>query len=71
MSHPQSLAHRVASPVPPCFLSIQRYPFFEEAVIRPVGRQRFHDVKPAVMGDDAVVAQVIRQICDLRETLII
>ena len=37
----------------------------QEAVIRPVGRQRFHNVKPAVMGDDAVVVQIIRQICDL------
>ena len=48
---------------------MQRYPFFEETVIRPVGRQRFHNVKPAVMGDDAVVVQIIHQICDLRETL--
>ena len=43
--------------------------FFEETVIRPVGRQRLHDVEPAVMGDDAVVVQIIHQICDLRETL--
>ena len=41
--------------------------FFEETVIRPVGRQRLHDVKAAVMGDDAVVVQIIHQICDLRE----
>ena len=41
----------------------------QAAVIRPVGRQRLHDVKAAVMGDDAVVVQIIRQICDLRETL--
>ena len=41
----------------------------QEAVIRPVGRQRLHDVKAAVMGDDAVVVQIIHQICDLRETL--
>ena len=48
---------------------MQRYPFFEEAVIDPVGRQWLHDVEPAVMGDDAVVVQIIHQICDLRETL--
>lgn len=48
---------------------MQRYPFFEETVIDPVGRQRFHDIEPAVVGDDAVVVQMIRQICDLRETL--
>ena len=41
----------------------------QEAVIGPVGRQRLHDVKAAVMGDDAVVVQIIRQICDLREAL--
>ncbi len=41
----------------------------QAAVIRPVGRQRLHDVKAAVMGDDAVVVQIIHQICDLREAL--
>ena len=41
----------------------------QAAVIRPVGRQRLHDVKAAVMGDDAVVVQIIHQICDLREPL--
>ena len=41
----------------------------QAAVIRPVGRQRLHDVKAAVMGNDAVVVQIIHQICDLRETL--
>jgi len=41
----------------------------QAAVIRPEGRQRLHDVKAAVMGDDAVVVQIIHQICDLRETL--
>ena len=41
----------------------------QAAVIRPVGRQRLHDVKAAVMGDDAVIVQIIHQICDLRETL--
>ena len=41
----------------------------QAAVIRPIGRQRLHDVKAAVMGDDAVVVQIIHQICDLRETL--
>ena len=41
----------------------------QETVIGSVGRQRLHDVKAAVMGDDAVVVQIIHQICDLRETL--
>ena len=41
----------------------------QETVIRPVGRQRLHDVKAAVMGDEPVVVQIIHQICDLRETL--
>ena len=41
----------------------------QAAVIRPVGRQRLHDVKAAVMGNEAVVVQIIHQICDLRETL--
>ena len=41
----------------------------QETVIRPVGRQRLHDIEPAVMGNDAVVVQIIHQICDLRETL--
>ena len=41
----------------------------QAAVIRPVGRQRLHDVKAAVMGNEAVVVQIIRQICDLREPL--
>ena len=29
--------------------------FFEETVIRPVGRQQLHDVEPAVMGNESVV----------------
>ena len=37
----------------------------QAAVIRPVGRQRLHDVKAAIVGNDAVVVQIIRQICDL------
>ena len=41
----------------------------QAAVIRPVGRQRLHDVKAAVVGNEPVVVQIIRQICDLRETL--
>ena len=41
----------------------------QEAVIGPVGRQRLHDVKAAVVGNEAVVVQIIHQICDLRETL--
>ena len=41
--------------------------FFEETVIRPVGRQRLHDVEPAVVGNEPVVVQIIHQICDLRE----
>lgn len=41
----------------------------QAAVIRPVGRQRLHDVKAAVVGNEPVVVQIIHQICDLRETL--
>ncbi len=41
----------------------------QAAVIRPVGRQRLHDVKAAVVGNEPVVVQIIRQICDLREPL--
>ena len=48
---------------------MQRYPFFEETVIRPVGRQRLHDIEPAVVGNEAIVVQIIHQICDLREAL--
>ena len=43
--------------------------FFEETVIRPVGRQRLHDIEPAVVGNKPVIVQIIHQICDLRETL--
>ena len=41
----------------------------QEAVIRPVGRQRLHDIEPAVVGNEAIVVQIIHQICDLREAL--
>ncbi len=41
----------------------------QETVIRPVGRQRLHDVKAAVMGNEPVVVQIIHQIGDLREAL--
>lgn len=41
----------------------------KEAVISPIGRQQLHDVKAAVMGNEAIVVQIIHQICDLRETL--
>ena len=41
----------------------------QAAVIGPVGRQRLHDVKAAVVGNEPVVVQIIHQICDLRETL--
>ena len=37
----------------------------QEAVIRPVGRQRLHDIEPAVVGNEAIVVQIIHQICDL------
>ena len=37
----------------------------QAAVIRPVGRQRLHDIEPAVMGNEPVVVQIIHQICDL------
>ena len=43
--------------------------FFEETVIRPVGRQRLHDIETAVVGNEPVIVQIIRQICDLREAL--
>ena len=41
----------------------------QAAVIRPVGRQRLHDIEPAVVGNEAIVVQIIHQICDLREAL--
>ena len=41
----------------------------QAAVIRPVGRQRLHDVKAAVVGNEAIVVQIIHQVCDLREPL--
>ena len=37
----------------------------QEAVIGPVGRQWLHDVKAAVVGNEAIVVQIIHQICDL------
>ena len=37
--------------------------------ISPIGRQRLHDVKAAVVGNEPVVVQIIHQICDLREAL--
>ena len=37
----------------------------QAAVIRPVGRQRLHDVKAAAMGNEPIVVQIIHQICDL------
>lgn len=37
----------------------------QAAVIRPIGRQRLHDVKAAAMGYEPVVVQIIHQICDL------
>ena len=41
----------------------------QAAVIRPVGRQWLHDIEPAVVGNEAIVVQIIHQICDLREAL--
>ena len=41
----------------------------QAAVICPIGRQRLHDVEPAVVGNKPVVVQIIHQICDLCETL--
>ena len=41
----------------------------QEAVIGPVGRQWLHDIEPAVVGNEAIVVQIIHQICDLREAL--
>ena len=37
----------------------------QAAVIRPVGRQRLHDIEPAVVGNEPIVVQIIHQICDL------
>ena len=37
----------------------------QAAVIRPAGRQRLHDVKAAGVGNEAIVVQIIHQICDL------
>ena len=37
----------------------------QEAVIGPVGRQWLHNIEAAVMGDEPIVVQIIRQICDL------
>ena len=37
----------------------------QAAVIRPIRRQRLHDVKAAVVGNEAIVVQIIHQICDL------
>ena len=39
----------------------------KEAVISPVGRQGLHDIKPAVMRNEAVVVQIVCQICDPRK----
>ena len=47
------------------FLQVLIVQPFEKTVIRPVRWKRFHDVKAAVMGDEPVVIQVIRQIGDL------
>lgn len=41
--------------------------FAKESVIRPVGRQRFHDIKAAVMGDKPVIIQIVGQVGDLGE----
>ncbi len=43
--------------------------FLEKTVISPVGWQRLHDVEAAVVSDDPVVVQIIRQIGDLRKAL--
>ena len=42
--------------------------FFEKTIISPIGRQRFHDVEPTVVGNEAVVIQVIFQIRNLRKS---
>ena len=34
----------------------------QAAVIRPVGRQRLHDIEPAVVGNKPVIVQIIHQI---------
>ena len=38
---------------------------FQEPVVSPIGWQRSHNFKATVMGDEPVVIQVVRQICDL------
>ncbi len=55
------------------FFHLPRHDFFqfpvvqllEETLVSPVGWQRFHDVEAAVVSDEAVVIQIIRQIGDL------
>lgn len=42
---------------------------FEETVVSPIGWQRFHDIEPTVVSDEAIVFQVIFQIGDLRKPL--
>ena len=41
----------------------------EKSVIGPIGRQRPHDIETAIMRNDSIVFQVIREICDLRKAL--
>lgn len=41
----------------------------KKTVISPVRRQRFHDVKAAIMGNEPVVVQVIHQVGDFRKAL--
>ena len=40
----------------------------QKTLIRPVGRQWFHDVESAVVRNETVVFQVIRQVRNLRKT---
>ncbi len=54
------------------FFHLPRHDFFqfpvvqllEETLVSPIGWQRFHDVEAAVVSDEAVVIQIIRQIGD-------
>ena len=51
------------------FLQFPVVLLFEKTVVSPVGWQRFCDVKTTIVSDEAVVIQVIPQICDLGKPL--
>ena len=51
------------------FLQFPVVQLFEETVIGPIRWQWFRNVEPAVMSNEAVVIQIVRQIRDLGKTL--